>query len=212
MKRITFILGALVLFIILSGIYDPRLSIPEIKFKVFQYKNKAQLTVLASPNETAAKSLEVVWSTGDTGNTIIVRKSGFYKVSVKDKWTIAGQPGYSRGIFVKGLPDQIRIDTIILPNTLYGKPIWANLTKEKTFLLNINGKKVRRTVTTFSRCYDPECDSTIWTEAHPEWVGFWSGFIDSVKVVSYGRPLAINAKIIVKEKKSNIKNVWGISR
>jgi hypothetical protein len=211
MRKIISISILAILFILSSAIYDPSLNIADIKFQVINYAENGSISVPVGIQETQNNYLEIVWSTGDTGRSIIINAPGTYRVSIKDKWKLVESNKYSSAVFVKGLPDGVRIDTIIMENGDYMKRPWDSISDVKTILTCENGKRQLKQYTEFLRCYDAECDSLIWTEAHPVWNGFWSGVIDSITLTEVAKPLVINANVLLHENSVILKKVWDVS-
>ncbi len=200
------------IFVLFSAIYDPTMNIAEIKFDVIDNAIKGSLTIPQGSSEDQYHFLELEWSTGEIGRSITITSPGTYRVSIKDKWAREGTGEYFKGLFIKGLPDNIRIDTIIEGNTNYLKSRWPDRSYEKSFLVCKNGERRIEQYTISEGCYDAECDSVIYTEAHPEWNGFWSGVIDSITLTEVTKPLVINANVLLHENSIILKKVWDVSR
>lgn len=191
MKVFKNILLILVSIIMLAGV-DPSNGTCTIEFNLTTLNPDSILHVMENPREDENKYLQVVWNTGDTGRSIKITKPGLYIASVKDSWLTEG--GRIKGVFVKGLPDSVRIDTII---EQFSGSVFDPIITERSLKLNICGEVQYRTYTDIYQCYNDECDSVLWTETHKLWEGFWSGLIDSILVIDVKTPLIIEANSII---------------
>jgi len=145
--------------------------------------------------------IELVWNTGDTGSTIIIDTPGVYIISAKDVWAIkkANANGsiiydtiYKKAIFLKGYPDYVKIDTIVMNEVLP----YPNYRILNTHTLIDQGRVYQQT---YRDTGWTDGVKTYYTESHPGWSGFWSGKLDSIIVMpNSGKfPITIGTSVMV---------------
>jgi len=139
------------------------------------------------------QGLEITWSTGDTGCSIIIDTPGMYICSVKDIWPIFDIEGnfkYNIKPFViRGIPDAVKIDTFIMDTVFEGE----NFQDFHTYILTDEGNFY---LATFRDTLWTTETQTFYTETRAAYTGFWSGLLDTITISLVDKPLMLDAKIL----------------